>query len=370
MPAPSASGLRIGRGLLYSAVSTHVRRSIPSALLLLALTAGAAAQLPAAGPGRVWPQPPDPPRIRYLQSFTRSADLGWKPSLWQRFKQWARSERDLSLMSRPMAVAVNSRGEMIVADAGTAEVKIFNPRNKSVKAIRGYKQRQFGAVVSVAVDDADNIYVADSAAGRVLKYSRDGKFLAFVGGEEGAFKQPAAVAFNPANRLLYVLDTGRPRVFAYSLDGAAQKLEFGAAGDGEGQFNLPSALAIDRQGRLYVNDSLNFRLQVFTLEGKLITRFGESGDGSGSFNRPKGIAVDSEGHIYVAEALFAAIQIFDLEGRYLLSFGDFGGGPGQFYLPAGVAIDAQNRIYVTDPYHRRVQVFQYLPAPGGAGGRP
>src|SRR5574337_1884905 len=131
--------------------SSAVLRTLSCSVLLLCLAAGAMAQAKSPGEQKVWPSPPDPPRIRYVQTFSRSSDLGWKPSLWQRFKQWARSERDLSLLSRPMAVAVNSRGEMIVADSGLAEVKRLDPRAKSVKAIRGYKDRQFGAVVSVAV---------------------------------------------------------------------------------------------------------------------------------------------------------------------------------------------------------------------------
>lgn len=306
------------------------------------------------------PFPPEQPRIAFLHSFSRASDFGWKRSLWRRFVDWAMNETDPSILERPFAVAVDREGRLIVADSGAREVKIFDPRKKSVSAIRGYKGKYFGAPVSVALDDAQNIYVSDSGGGRVLKFSARGKFLGFIGGEEGAFKRPAAIAFNPVNGLLYVVDTVRPRIFAYTPDDRLV-LKFGERGSGPGQFNFPTFIAVDREGRLYVNDTLNFRIQVLTLEGKFLRQFGEAGDGSGNFNRPKGVALDSEGHVYVAEALFSCVQIFDAEGRYLLGFGQAGSRLGEFYIPAGVTADTDNRILVADPFQRRIQVFQYRP---------
>ena len=358
----------------HEAHVTRWRTKVGSAALLAVLASFpmplAAQKEPApVAPALVWPQPPDPPRIQYVQSFGRASDFGWKRSLWRKFVDWAKSETDPSLLVRPIAVTVDRRGRLIVADAGEGDVKIFDLQKKSVKVIHGYKGNEFGAPVSVAVDEAGNLYVSDASAGRVLKFSPEGKFLAFIGGEEGAFKRPASIAFNPANHLLYVVDTLRPRIFAYSTEGKQVK-EFGEAGEGPGQFNLPTSLAIDREGRLYLNDTLSCRVQVLTPEGKFITQFGESGDGSGYLNRPKGVAVDSEGHIYVAEALFSTVQIFDLQGRYLLSFGDAGRGAGEFYIPAGVSIDGADRIYVADPFQRRVEVFQYLPDKAAPAGHP
>lgn len=359
-----------GRPRVTSWKSKVGRMALLAAMAALPLVV--AAQQKPAGAVRtalVWPQPPDPPRIQYLQSFGRASDFGWKRSLWRKFLDWAKSETDPSLLVRPVSVVVDGRGRLIVADEGDGDVKIFDLQKKSVKVIHGYKGKEFGMPVGVAVDDAGNLYISDASAGRVLQYSPEGKFRAFLGGEEGAFKRPASIAFNPTNHLLYVVDTLRPRIFAYSTDGKQVKA-FGEAGDGPGQFNLPTFLAVDREGRLYVNDTLNCRVQVFTPEGKFVTQFGESGDGSGYFNRPKGVAVDSEGHIYVAEALFSTVQIFDLQGRYLLSFGESGRGVGEFYIPAGVAIDGTDRIYVADPFQRRVQVFQYLAEKSGPAGHP
>ncbi len=119
-------------------------------------------------------------------------------------------------------------------------------------------------------------------------------------------------------------------------------------------------MALDHEGKLYVVDSMNFRVQILDPEGKVIKTFGNVGDGLGQFARPKGIAVDSDGNIYVIDAAFNNFQIFDSEGRLLLFVGSIGKEPGQFWLPAGAYIDGQDRIYVADQYNFRVQVFQYF----------
>jgi DNA-binding beta-propeller fold protein YncE len=339
---------------------------LPSAAVAQSLTATSEKR------SLVWPPAPEPTRIEYLQSFGRARDFGWKRSLWRRFVDWAMNETDPSLLRRPFAMVVDSQGRLIIADIGSNEVKIFDAKKKSVKALRGFKGKAFGAPVCLTLDGDDNIYVGDSASGYVLKYSPQGKFLTFIGGEEGAFKRPASIAFNPLNHQLYILDTVRPRVFAYSEDGR-MVLKFGARGTAPGEFNYPTFLALDPRGNIYVNDTLNFRIQVFSPDGKYLSQFGEAGDGSGSINRPKGMAFDSQGHLYIAEALFSTVQIFDPRGQYLLSFGEGGRGPGEFYIPAGIAIDASDHIYVADPFQSRIEVFQYHrggPAeePGAPGG--
>ena len=134
---------------------------------------------------------------------------------------------------------------------------------------------------------------------------------------------------------------------------------FGSQGTAAGQFNYPTNVARGGDGRIYVTDSMNFRVQVFDPDGQFLSMFGHLGDGSGDFNRPKGVSVDSEGHVYVVEGLNDVVQIFDGDGRLLLDFGESGKGPGQFWLPSGIAI-VNDIVYVADAANRRVQLFEYV----------
>ena len=125
----------------------------------------------------------------------------------------------------------------------------------------------------------------------------------------------------------------------------------------EWEFNHPVDITIDREGMVYVVDSMNFRVQIFDKSGRFNSSFGRHGDGTGDFGRPKGIAVDRDGNIYVADALFDTVQIFDRLGNFLLNFGSVGKTAGRFWLPSGLFVDDGNKIYVGDSYNSRVQVW-------------
>jgi DNA-binding beta-propeller fold protein YncE len=215
--------------------------------------------------------------------------------------------------------------------------------------------------VGVAVDQHGIVFVGDATLKRVLAFAPDGS-LAMAIGRDGEFDTPAGLTIDRTRGLLYVVDSSRHQILAYSTTDGAHVRTIGRRGSDNGQFNFPTNAAVDRQGALYVADTLNFRVQVFDANGTFVRMFGEPGDSRGSFNRPKGIAVDSEGHIYVADTAFNNFQIFDAEGRLLLDLGRGGPDAGQFLLPAGLYIDDLDRIFVADQGNSRVQVFQYVRA--------
>lgn len=134
-------------------------------------------------------------------------------------------------------------------------------------------------------------------------------------------------------------------------------------GVGEGEFRYPAFVATGPDGRVYVSDGMNFRIQAFGPQGDFLFQFGRHGDTPGSFARPKGLAVDSEGHVYVVDAAFNNVQIFDNEGRLLMAFAGIGGGDGTLWMPLGITIDPQDRIMVADRFNDRLQVYQYLSVP-------
>jgi DNA-binding beta-propeller fold protein YncE len=180
-------------------------------------------------------------------------------------------------------------------------------------------------------------------------------------GKPDEFYSPAGLAIDRASGRLYVADAGRHKIRVYESATGQFLFEFGQRGVALGEFNYPTHLFM-RKGALYVSDTMNFRVQVFTPDGKPVSQLGQIGAQLGQLARPKGVAVDSDGHVYVVDAAFGNFQVFEGQGEHqlLLFVGQTGGEPGQFMLPAGVYIDEQDRIYVADQYNRRVQVFQYL----------
>lgn len=172
--------------------------------------------------------------------------------------------------------------------------------------------------------------------------------------------RPTGIAINPVTGELLVVDTMHSVILRFSLIDHSLKGVIGQEGKETGRFHLPTHISVSPAGNIHVTDSLNFRVQVLSPEGKYVSTFGAAGDSPGFFSRPKGVAVDSDGNIYVVDALFDNVQVFSTEGKLLMSFGKPGKELGEFWLPSGIFIDGKDMIYVSDSYNKRVQIFQYL----------
>ena len=131
----------------------------------------------------------------------------------------------------------------------------------------------------------------------------------------------------------------------------------GTPGSEDGKIDRPSGLAFDENDNLYVVDSRNNRVQVFTRDGKFLHKWGEKGAGDGQLDIPWGIEIDRNGDVYVADWRNDRVQKFDRDGRFLMKFGGPGQGDGEFNRPTGVAVDKDGAIYVTDFKNDRLQVF-------------
>jgi DNA-binding beta-propeller fold protein YncE len=211
------------------------------------------------------------------------------------------------------------------------------------------------------VDREDNVYVTDSEAGKIFVFNAKGKYLRSIGslkGGEGFFKRPTGIAVDLDAQRIYVTDTWRDKIYVMDMEGSVLQT-IGQRGEGMGNFNFPTELRLDGDD-LFVLDSMNFRIQVFSRTGVFRTQIGHLG--GGELARPKGLALDSEGHLYMADALLNIVQVFDREGQLLYYFGK-DAGVGDFQLPSGIAIDRNDRIFVVDSYRRRIQVFHYYGLP-------
>jgi DNA-binding beta-propeller fold protein YncE len=313
---------------------------------------------------RVWPLPPDAPRIEYVRSFSQPRDLGKKRSWLLGAARYLFGEGKEPVMLRPYGVALDAAGRVYVSDTGLQVVHIYDFDRKDYRQVfwieRG--QTRLASPVGLAIDDQGMLYVADSELNRIFVYEPGKRELVQTIGTPGQFTRLGGLAYNRKNKLIYGIDAGAHRVFALDLSGK-EVLGFGARGQGDGQLNFPTHVWTDDNGAVYVTDSLNFRVQIFEPDGKFVSKLGRLGNTLGSFSKPKGVAVDGDGHIYVVDGIYDTVQIFNSNGQLLLNFGHNGEQPGDFWLPAGIAIDRKNQIYIADTYNQRVQVFRYLPGP-------
>lgn len=310
---------------------------------------------------RVWPPAPAQPRIEFVKAFSSAADLGIAKGFFERLKDLLFGAAE-SRIVRPMAV-VASGGIVYVADPGAKGVHCFDVRGGDYALIAAADGTPLPSPVGLARGDGGEIYVADSMLAQVFVI-RPGARTALPLRLDAKLTQPTGIAFDAADRKLYVVDTAAHRVQVFAPDGSLAG-SIGRRGTGDGEFNFPTYIWHTAEGRLYVADSLNFRVQAFDAHGQFVAKFGRQGDGAGDAGRQKGVATDRYGHVYVVDALFHALQIFDASGHLLLGIGERGRGHGEFWLPTGIFIDQDDgaTIYIADSYNQRIQVFRYI---GGA----
>lgn len=317
--------------------------------------------LPASEPA--WPAPPEQSRIQFVYELSEPQDAGIR-SGWFRRVIGAIRGREETRIYKPYGMVTDAENRLYVVDNQYQAVHVFDSRSNSYHRFPEEGLTDFVNPVGIATGTQGAIYVSDSVAGKVHVFADLGKtYLGSIG--SGLMQRPTGIAVNHQTAELLVLDTVASTLLVFDEPSGNLKRVVGSTSSlpGETQmFHAPTNITVALDGKVFVSDSLNFRVQVLSPGLELMGGFGRPGNVPGSFSRPKGLATDSDGHIYVIDALFDNVQIFDENGNLLLAFGGPGNAPGEFWLPNAIFIDANDRIYVSDTYNERVQVFQYLKA--------
>jgi DNA-binding beta-propeller fold protein YncE len=169
----------------------------------------------------------------------------------------------------------------------------------------------------------------------------------FEGGKgrgKGQFDSPTAMAVDPSGNIL-VADTGNGRIEKFSPTGAFLT--------SIGQLEAPNGVAIDHTGNIYVAEiGSRHRVQKLGPDGTFIAQWAPG------FYGPRRITIGPDDSIYVVDSGHNRIVKFSPDGQVLASWGSEGSGDGQFKGLSSVAIDpTNNKVYVADPLNRRIQVF-------------
>ncbi len=328
----------------------------------------------------VWPNPPAIARIKFENILTgQQIDWAGLQSKQKPKQSWmdrlAGAQPDAQVkdvakkvgfqLIRVYGVAADSKGNIYAADQAVGAIFIFpKAETEQFHLIKNGQDAHFALINGLAIDDNDRLFVTDLRLRHVLVFNAKHEVEASFGAD--TLVSPAGIALDTTNRFAYVVDTQQDQVLVFDADTYKLLRRIGTAGKkhtltGPGEFSLPTHVAVDREGNVYVTDTLNNRVEIFDADGKFISDFGKAGDGPGHFARPKGIAVDCDGHVWVADEIQNRVQVFDKEGRLLIYLGQLGNFPGQFQALYGIAYDKQNnRIITSEQFPGRVQIFRYV----------
>jgi len=323
----------------------------------------------------VWPNPPAIARIRYkafysaqsLKQVEGDAPKSLKKQSWMDRLAGTQTEsehpRVLFQLAQPYGMAVDSKGQLYVADTKVGAIFIFNTETRYAELIKNGVHAHFVRIVGLAMDDNDRLFVADPGLRHVLVLNAKHETEEVI---TDGMAEPSMLAIDTNNRLLYVSDVKLDQVLVYDADTLKLLRKIGTTGHNHelttpGDFAKPTGVAVDADGNLYVCDTLNNRIEIFDADGQFIKTFGKSGDGPGYFARPKGVTIDVDGNIWVADGLQDRVQVFNQENQLLITFGGHGLLPGQFQALVNVISDnKRNRIFTTEIFPGRAQEFQYV----------
>lgn len=247
---------------------------------------------------------------------------------------------------------------------------------------QGRRPGQFNEPFDVAVDAAGFVYVTDVRNRRVQKFSADGQFILAFGQEY--VSKPSGIGIGPDGSV-WVTDFNNDQVFQFDPKGRLLN-QFGEPGEGPGQFDSPVDVAVATNGDLFVVDEYHHRIQKFGPNGKFILTWGQQGkvnvvrsalnfllptDHKGDFQYPSRIAIGPDGRVFVADAYNNRVQVFDTNGQFLSSIGGMGVWGGRFRVAAGLDIGPNGELFVADFYNNRIQRFDqdgvFLESWGHAG---
>ncbi|MBN1354287.1 MAG: hypothetical protein JW994_06435, partial [Candidatus Omnitrophica bacterium] len=271
----------------------------------------------------------------------------------------------------PRGIDTDDESNLYVADTNNHRIQIFDKHGKHIgtigTGIAGSSNNQLNYPKGVCVR-GDIIYVSDTNNHRIQKFNKNRIFIGTIGSgirsdnpESGyGFNQPDSVSFNNEGHL-YVVDTGNHCLKVFT-EGDQYLNTIGKTVKGSiSQFNYPRGFAADSKGNRYVVDSDNNRILIFSKNDDYIGMLGtgEEGTGNYQFNRPRAVYIDNEDNIYVCDMGNHRIQKYNKDKKYVATLGTgiYGNGNYQFKYPRDVFVDDDGDIYVADGNNERVQIY-------------
>jgi DNA-binding beta-propeller fold protein YncE len=212
----------------------------------------------------------------------------------------------------------------------------------------------------VAVDNAGNMFVSDTYNWRIQKLDPAGNWI-YDWGRRGRgdfeFNYTRMIATDPRNNDVVVADTDNHTIKKYSSDGKTLRWKIGGLGRNPGQFRNPHGVDVGADGRVYVADTRNGRVQILSADGRPERAFGSEGTGTGQFKFPRGIAVDASGDIYVSDSARGLIQRFSNTGAYENKIGTSGTADNQLDQPFDVETTS-DLVIVADTAANKIKVWR------------
>ena len=266
----------------------------------------------------------------------------------------------------PEGIAVDSKGNVFVADRGNKRVQEFNSEDAWVRNITQSEEKE--GPFYLTVDPNGNLWVAYSWEDKIGEFTNEGKLIrswGTPGSEPGKLSTPYGVTVGPEGDV-WLSEYGNSRVQVFTQSGEFL-YGFGSKGNGPGQFNeSPQGVAFSGStvyvldGGISWENTGNSRIEKWEREPQIeyVGSFGSYGSGSGQLREPEGgLGVDGSGNVWVADTANSRLEEFNSKGEFVRTAGSSGEGSGQLKSPEGMTVDSKGNVWVTDRGNYRVEEF-------------
>ncbi|XP_078352834.1 E3 ubiquitin-protein ligase TRIM45-like [Oculina patagonica] len=259
------------------------------------------------------------------------------------------------MFNGPCGVAVNERDEIAVSDIWNHRIQVFSSDGTFLRSFgtKGNKPGELNFPHGIAIDKNVNIIVADKDNHRVQCFSEQGKHLSTFSSKGSLDHQlyfPHGLSLDSDGNV--IVTGGAKQVKIFHPNG-----QFFRKIGVEGSFIFPWH-CIQYYKYLIVSDHDADCIKVYDRDGNFLYKFGKTGEGDGEFNKPRCLSVNKAGHLMVCDTWNYRVQVFELSGKFVTKFGRKGSGIGEFDLPISTAVLSDGRIVVSDFCNHRIQIFE------------
>ena len=251
--------------------------------------------------------------------------------------------------NRPNSIVVSERtGNIAIADNGNGRVQLFDSAWKYKRTIGNKgpgaeKIRNPRSVAFTASGDVLVIHEEHSQRSKISPFAENGQFIKNISHQ---LIDPQRASVRDDGHMI-VCDSGDKSVKVLSSDGTRLVQSFRASACDQAPW-----YAVYHNDKFFVSYASANCVKVFNKGGEFQYDIGEEGSGDGQLKRPAGLAIDNFNNLIVCDSLNRRLQVFSLDGKFVFSFNE------GIQFPCSIAVTKESKVVVSDIYKDIIHVFR------------